>query len=190
MKKRILQQLLQKNEDGFTLIEGLIAIGIVGFIMAMVTVLLSIGTTAWAKQNARIKMETQAQDLIQLFTYGLRQSNPSTITITNLAGEAPNSLIKYTSYGKSSPVSIYLKTSTLANGTKKRQIFFAEPIGNTITPTYTPRPIADNVVELYFTFPKITDTSRVIVNFAAETYPLKNKSPVMYQTQETIYARN
>jgi prepilin-type N-terminal cleavage/methylation domain-containing protein len=190
MRARAVLQNVQRNDDGFTLIEGLIALGIIGFIMAMITFLLSVGTTAWAKQNARLKMETQAMSVIQILTYGLRQSNPSTITITNLSGETNNSLIKYTTYGSSNPVSIYLQTTTLSNGTKKRQILFAEPLGNTTTPTYSPRVMADNVVQLYFTFPKITDTSRVLVNYAAETYPLKNKSAVMYQTQETIYARN
>ncbi len=188
--RKILRPQQKLSEDGFTLIEGLITLGIVGFIMAIITVLLYIGTTAWTKQTTRIRMETQGQNFIQILTYDLRQAVPGTVKITNTAGEMNNSMITFTMNGKSSPVSFYMKTMTSSTGQKSRQIIYSEPYGNTITPSYSTQVLAQNVVSVYYTYPKISDTSRIMVNLSVELTPLKNKPPVMYQTQETIYVRN
>jgi Tfp pilus assembly protein PilE len=179
------------DEKGVTIVEVMMVVGIIGFIMALISTLSYVGVTAWQKQKTRVKLETQSQNFMYVATYQLRQANPSSIAISNLAGEMNNSLIVFTPSGKSNPVSIYLKTLKNSSGqVLARQAVYSEPLGNTVTPTYSQNVVATDVMSLYFTFPKITDTSRVLINLSMQAYPFKNKAPVYIQSQEMVNIRN
>ena len=179
------------NAKGTTIIELMMVVGLIGLVMALITSLSYTGITAWQKQSARIQLEAQAQSFMYVLSYNLRQADPSTVSISSLAGEMNESLITFSMAGKTNPVSIFLKTIA-GSGTKlDRQILISEPLSAASTIYSTnPQVLAQNVVSLYFTFPKIADTSRVMVNLTLQNTPLKNKEPVFLQTQETIYVRN
>lgn len=180
----------QLDEKGVTIVEVMMVVGIIGFVMAIISTLSYVGVTSWQKQKARTQLETQSQNFMYVLSYQLRQADPSTIAISNVSGEMNNSLIVFTPVGKSNPVSVYLRTLKDAGGNVlTRQAVYSEPLGNTVTPTYSQNALATNVLSLYFTFPKITDTSRVLVNLALQTYPFKNKEPVYIQSQEMVDIR-
>lgn len=179
------------NEKGVTIVEAMMVIGIIGFVMALISTMAYVGMTAWQKQKTRVKLESQAQSFMYITSFQLRQANPSTVSISNLSGEMNNSLITFTPAGKSNPVSVYLKTLTGSGGkVLSRQAIFSEPAGNTITPTYSQQVVATDVLSLYFTYPKIADNSRVLINLSLQNYPFKNKEPVAIQSQEVVDIRN
>ena len=182
------------GEEGTTLIELLITIGLIGFTMSLIFVLTYAGVRSYASQSARVQMETQSQALMYVLTEKLRQAQPGTIGIANLAGENNESMIFFTMTGQTNPVTIGLKT--IKNGAGKitdRQVFMWEPqyIGSS-TATYNSNGVllATNVVSLYFTLPFINDSSRVQVSLAQEKYPFVNQPAVNLQTTQVIYARN
>jgi hypothetical protein len=176
------------DEKGVTIVEVMMVVGLIGFIMGIISTLSYVGVTAWQKQKTRTQLESQAQSFMYVATYQLRQANPSTISISNAAGEMNNSCISFTPAGKSNPVSIYLHTLTSGGVTLSRQAVFSEPVGSPVA--YSQNVVATNVMSLYFTFPKISDTSRVLVNLSLFAYPFKNKEPVLIQSQEMVNIRN
>jgi len=179
------------NSRGQSLIEALIVVGVIAFVMGLVLVLANTGLTAWQKQSARVNLESYAQHVMTVLSYNLHQAQPGTVSMPKYPGELNESQISFKLIGSSNPVSMYLKSVLTSSGAvADRQVIFTEPKGNTTTPAYTPVVLAANVISLYFTYPKISDTSRVLVNIALQSTPLKNKSPVIYQSQEVIYIRN
>lgn len=180
---------LRLNQKGITMVEVLIVIGVIMFVMSMVTVLSKVGLTAWQKQTARVKLETYAQNVMTVLAYNLRQAQPGTVSISNNTGELNESMITFKLIGNTNPVSIYLQSQKNSSGTiVNRQVIFTEPEGS--TPSYLPKVLATNVVSLYFTYPKISDTSRIMANIALRSVPLKSLSAVYFQSQEIIYVRN
>lgn len=184
------------SEKGVTIIEALMVMAVIGFVMSLISVLAYTGVSAWQKQSVRIQLESQAQNFMYVLSYNLRQAQPGSVAISNYPGEMNESMISFTLTNGSNPVSIYLKTIKNAAGTvMDRQVFLSEPRyknAATPTPTYATggELLATNVVSLYFTFPKISDTSRVLANIALQKSPMKNKLPVIYQAQQVIYVRN
>jgi type II secretory pathway pseudopilin PulG len=172
------------------MVEMLIVVGIIGLAMALLAKMTLAGLRAWEKQWSRLKLERQAQSFMYALSYNLRQAQPGTVAISNYPGEMNNSMITFTLVNGSNPVSFYLKT--LKSGTRimERQVVFYEPYGNTTTPSYAPKVLASDVLSLYFTYPKISDTTRVIANISLYSTPLKNQDPVFFQSQETVYVRN
>jgi len=183
-------RLFRKNSRGITIIEALIVIGVIGLAMALMSKLTLSGLRAWEKQWARVKMERQAQNFMYVLSYNLRQAQPATVAITNYPGEMNNSLITFTLVGQTKPVTFYLKTIKSGSKIMVRQAIFVEPKGNTTTPTYAPQVLATDVLSLYFTYPKIADTSRVAANISLYGTPLYKKDPVFFQSQETIFIRD
>jgi hypothetical protein len=106
------------------------------------------------------------------------------------------SMITFTMVNQSSPVSIYMRTVNATGGSsaQDRKIWMLEPSYTNSTPTTvsygTGQILASNVVSLYFTYPKIADTSRIQVSLSMQQAPLQNKPPVSYMTTEVIYVRN
>jgi hypothetical protein len=179
------------NSKGFTLTEAMMVIGITMFVMSLVVSLAYTGMSAWQRQTARMQLESDAQNVMYILTYNLRQAQKGTVSISSLGGEQPMSLIYFTPINKSNPVSMFLKSVTTPGGkVMKRQIRFAEPKGTVASPVYTEKVVAQDVVSLYFTFPMVSDPSRVLINLGLQKRPFKNKAPVVYQAQEIVYVRN
>lgn len=166
-------------------------LGVIGFIMSLIAVLAYTGVSAWQKQSARLQLESQSQNFMYVLTEKLRQAQPGTVQISNYAGEMNESMITFTQSGQGSPVSIYLKSLKGSGGAVDRQVWMFEPAGPA-TPVYSAQGqlLAANVVSLYFTYPNISDTSRILVNLSMQKVPFKNKPPVYYQAQEVVYVRN
>lgn len=187
---------LKLNDKGATMIELMIVVGIIAFVMSLLTLLSYTGVTAWQKQSARVKLEAEAQNFMYVLSYKLRQAQPGTVSISRFPGETqPNSMITFTMVGQSSPVSCFLRTLTGPGGKiMHRQVVLLEPVF--LTPVASPvyggsgNILATDVVSLYFTYPKISDNTRVLVSIAVERVPFKKKVPVSYQAQEIIYIRN
>lgn len=177
------------NDRGITIIEALMVMAVIGFIMSLIATLAYFGVTAWQKQSTRLQLESQAQSFMYILTEKLRQAQPGTVSISNYSGEMNESLITFTMVGQTNPVSIYLKTTTGTGGAEDRKIWMFEPSS---TGTYLPggQMLASNVISLYFTYPSSSDSQRVIASISLQKYPLKNKAPVTYADQETIYIRD
>lgn len=170
-------------------------LGVIGFIMSLIAVLAYTGVTAWQKQTVRLAMENQAQSFFYVLTEKLRQAQPSSVAISNYAPttEMNMSMITFTETNQTNPVSIYLKTVKGTGSIQDRQIWLLDPeyVTNTSTASYSGgQVLASNVVSLYFTYPKISDTTRIQVSLSMEQYPFKNKPPVDYQATQVIYVRN
>lgn len=183
------------SEEGVTIIEALMVMAVIGFVMSLIATLAWFGVSSWQKQSTRIQIETQAQGFFYILTEKLRQAQPSTVSISNYPGEMNESMITFTPTNQSSPISIYLKTLTGPGGQiTDRQILMFEPeyAVNTAVASYSAggQVLASNVVSLYFTYPMISDTSRIMVSLSQEKYPFKNKPPVNFQSTQVIYVRN
>src|SRR5437016_4427137 len=84
--QKLKTQNLKLNEKGVTLIEVMMVIGIIGFVMSLIATLSFVGMRAWQKQNARVKLESQAQNFIYILSYDLRQAQAGTVAISNYPG--------------------------------------------------------------------------------------------------------
>ncbi|HJT24138.1 MAG TPA: hypothetical protein VJ873_06145 [bacterium] len=168
--------------------------GVIGFIMSLIAVMAYTGVTAWQKQSTRLQMENQAQNFMYILTEKLRQAQPGTVSISNVSGEMNESEIYFNLVGQNNPVTFCLKTVTGTGGAQDRKILFFDPeyTGNTTTATYLAggQVLASNVISLYFTYPNVSDTSRILVSLSLQKYPFKNKPPVYYQASEEVYVRN
>lgn len=185
---------LRLSAEGVTLIEAMMVMAVIGFIMSLIAVMSYTGVTAWQKQSTRLQMENQAQNFMYLLTQKLRQAQPSTVTITNQPGEMNESEIYFTMTGQTSPVTFCLKTTSGTGGAVDRKILMFDPktIGSTPTASYLSggQVLASNVVSLYFTYPNISDSSRILISLSMQQYPFKNKPPVYFQSSEEVYVRN
>lgn len=183
-------------EEGVTIIEALIVMGIIGFVMSLIFTFSYLGVRSWQNQTVRAKLIRQAQDFTYVASYQLRQAQQGTVIITNYPGEASNSLITFTPIGKSNPVSIYMRTVTQVQSgvtvSLSRQVFFKQVTSFAGTPTVSVNDevLATDVASLYFTYPDASDDSRVLMCISLRKQPLKTASPVDVQQQETVNIRN
>jgi prepilin-type N-terminal cleavage/methylation domain-containing protein len=190
---------LPLGEEGVTMIEYLIVIAIIGIVMSAIATISLQAIKSYGNQNARLQMESQAQNFIYILTEKLRQAAPGTVSISNFTPPAENneSMIIFTEINQSNPVSIYLKTTTGTGGkVLDRRILMFEPLysvsGGVTTVTYSTggNVLASNVVSLYFTYPMINNNSRIQVSLSQEKIPFAKQVPVDLQTTQVIYTRN
>jgi type II secretory pathway pseudopilin PulG len=177
------------DSKGITLVETLITIALIGIAMALLAKMMFAGNQAWQNQWARVKMESQAQKVITLLTYNLRQAVPNTVAISNQTGEMNNSMITFNRTDGSGSYSFYMKSLMKGTTVMEREVVFTAPasIGSANPVTNV---LATDVLALYFTYPNLPDTSRVIANISMYKHPLNATQPVFFQSQETIYIRN
>jgi len=164
-------KLSKLDEKGQTMIDMMITVALIGIVMAVIATLTLAGVRAWQKQFARQKLERQAQSFMYDLSYQLRQAQTNSVGISNLSGEMNNSLIWFIPVGQSNPVSFYLQSVKKSGGSvMERQAVFAQPItwisGGVTTTTYSHNVLATDFLSLLFTYPDITDPSRVVANIS------------------------
>ncbi len=86
----------RKKSRGFTLIEMMITVAIVGIIAMMVPTILTNVTQFFRLSSARLETQRAARDTLSQINQALRQAQASTIVISQETGQPPISSISFT----------------------------------------------------------------------------------------------
>lgn len=97
---------------GFTLVELMIVIAIIGTVAAIAAPLLVNMTSFWRLTQARSVIERDARSAMDLMNRSVRQASSSTIILSNLSGQPPYSEINFTDI-KGNVVSFYQEGNVL-----------------------------------------------------------------------------
>src|SRR5947207_15899180 len=87
---------MKRQEAGFTLIELMIAVALLGVGMAFMTNTFLKGWELWKRNYTDLLLQRQGRMAMEQIVQGLRQAEPSTIVIDSLAGEPKFSRISFT----------------------------------------------------------------------------------------------
>ncbi len=166
---------LARNGKGYTLIELMMAVAIIGIMFSVAPAMLLQGTRFFRQNSARIEIQREARDSMDLISRSLRQAKADTVVVDQLSGEPPYSRITFSrpdSGDGTDTVSFYRKGKSLfmtRGGTKE---------------------ISRDIRYLGFTYPSTGDKSIISISLTMEIGTYENRTKALQLSVERVRLMN
>jgi len=167
------------GERGFTLIELMIAVALLGVGMAFITNMFLNGWRLWKRSYDELNIQRNTRDAVALITRSLREASAATVSISTPAGAQQFGQISFrTGQGvgwifRQSGTSIIYVTQMQAG----------PATGTTIL-------LTSDVDSLTFVYPNLQDTHLIDVGLTARKIPYSKGNPIIVQIVERVLMRN
>ena len=163
----------QLNRRGYTLVEIMIGVAILGILGAVVTNLFIGGVRFWRLSIAKSEIQRDARTYLDAIGRTLRQAQASTVTIDRLNSSQP-------AYSRISFTTIQGKSMAYyQNGIRLCQLINGS--------TYY---LADNLRNIYFTFPRTDDADIVSISLCFEKATYTGGTKALHLSVEKIRIMN
>lgn len=177
--------------SGITMIEAMITIGIIGFVMSLIVVMTNVGVTAWKRQYTRLKMEQDAQAVMNHLSMNLRQARANSVVISRWNTKMDYSLISFDRVDAADLRHYYFLRTVGTGETASRNLMYSMPsVDGAGVTVWSETILATNVMHLFFTFPNYNNRTQILANATFRRLPFRGKAPVVVQAKEIIYARD
>jgi prepilin-type N-terminal cleavage/methylation domain-containing protein len=156
---------------GFTLVEALMVVAIVGVVFGLAPTLLIQMTRFFRQNRARVEIQRDARNALDLINRNLRQAKASTVVVDAAASQPPYSRIAFTK-AQGSSLTFYQQGKTLymvSGGTKA---------------------ISSNLRYLAFTYPRSDDDNIISVSITMETGTFETKTKALQLSVEKVRVMN
>ena len=169
-----------KNNKGFTLIEAMIVVGIIGILGALIAQLTLTGFRGWAYNLASYQIKQKVKNSRDLMINDLRYARSHTVEVSSLdATEPPFSRVTYTDVTGNAR-SFYQEDGKLIST-------YQRP-GQTLTATEI---IDGDLVRFHIYFPDIKDYTRLNIVLGLSRMPYKDAArPVRIDLSGKVELRN
>lgn len=160
---------------GYTVTELMLVVAIIGVVFLVTPTLLIQINRFFSQNRARIEIQREAREALDLINRNLRQAQADTVVIDQLSGEPPYSRISFRRLkpdGSTSSMSFYQQGGTLymsATGAKA---------------------VSKNLRYLAFTHPRTTDDSIVSVSLTTETGTYESQTKALHLSVEKVRIMN
>lgn len=166
------------GERGFTLIELMIAIALLGIGLAFITNMFLNGWRLWKRSYDELLLQRDTRDTMALMTRALREGKPGSIAIDSIGGNPLYSRIVFQDgrgqswlFRQNGSVAEYVLTT--AQGVSSTNFLMR------------------NVTVLNFTFPNYRDFTLVDVSLVASKKPYSDaRQPILIELVERVMLRN
>jgi len=159
------------NRRGYTLTEAMLVVAIVGIVFALGPAILIQMTRFFRQTRARIEIQRDARNVLDLINRNLRQAKASTVVVDAAGGQPPYSRASFTR-AQGNALTFYQQGTTLymvSGGTKA---------------------ISGNLRYLAFTYPRSDDDNIVSVSIAMETGTFESKTKALQLSVEKVRIMN
>lgn len=159
------------SEGGFTLVELMISMALIGLGMSWVAIQFTRGLDLWRRNWTDLIVQQQTRSSMARIVQAIRQAKPGTLRVGNETGEALYSRVAFTHVSDDAWV-------IFKRGAK---LYVAEAGTTTF--------LADGVEALQFTYPSFQDTALLDVGLTVSR-TASSKVFVRLQLTERVYLRN
>ncbi len=166
-----------KRIRGFTLVELMITVALVGILMSVGPNLLLNIFRFWRMQIARVDVNQNARKSLDLVNRTLRQASSSTITVSNRPNQPPYSWIQFTVDKGTGPV-------------VGRYGFYQEGKNLQYMKDGSTSTVADNLRYLAFTYPKSDDSGIIAVSMTFEESTYAGQTKALQLSIEKVRVMN
>lgn len=163
---------IQKCHKGFSLIELIISLAIIGLVGLLVSQFFLTGIKLYSITSANIETQRDARVILDVIIKYLRQATSESIELTNKAAQPPYSYISFT---------------TIAG--KSFQFY---QVGNKLYLACdgSTRVLSQNLYSLTFAFSQFTDLSNVYISLSTKKKTYSGQSSVIQLTEEKVRIMN
>lgn len=161
----------RSSRSGFTLIEALMTVAIMGIVFALGPALLLQMTRFFRQNRARVEIQRDARNVLDLINRNLRQAKASTVVVDAASGQPPYSRIAFTK-AQGNALTFYQQGTTLymvSGGTKA---------------------ISSNLRYLAFTYPRSDEDNIISVSITMETGTFETKTKALQLSVEKVRVMN
>ncbi len=167
------------NKRGFTLIELMIVIAIVGVVSVITTNYMVNITRFFRISQARIEIQRDARRCIDLINRNARQSSASTVIVSRFnSSQPPWSMIEFTDI-KGTQWKFY------QNGTN-----FYMSVKKTTDLSFNTQKIAENLRALIFAYPRLDDDTIISISICFEKATYEGHAKALQMSVEKIRIMN
>ena len=164
----------QKFSQGYTLIEVMLVVALLGTLLTLGPGLLT-QTTRWFQQNkARINIQREARDVLDIVNRNLRQAQVDTVIVDQLSGQPPYSRITFTRLTPSS-------TKTISFYQQGKTLYLVD--GGT-------KAISRNLRYLGFAYPRTEDGTIISVSITTEAGTYEGQTKALQLSVEKVRIMN
>lgn len=166
----------RRSEAGFTLVELMIAVGILGVGLAFAVNAFLGGWQLWKRTFDDLLLQSKARRVMGIVTQALREAKPGTLTL-------------------SSPSGMYSRVDFVDGRGRgwafKKTAWKADYVMRTADGvTTTTNFLTDNVAFLSFTFPSFQDRGMIDVGITLSSTPYTRARKLVVQLSERVMFRN
>lgn len=161
---------------GYTLTEAMLTVAILGIVASSAPSLLLQMNRFFRQNNARVAIQREAREALDLINRNLRQAQASTVVIDQVAGEFPHSRIAFTRLtpsGTTDTMSFYRQGSSL---------FMVR--GTNVTT------ISKNLRYLGFSYPRTDDAKLISVSLTTEAGTFQGQTKALQLSVEKVRIMN
>lgn len=161
----------RSRRAGYTLTEAMLVVAVVGVVFALAPALLIQMTRFFRQNRARVEIQRDARNVLDLINRNLRQAKASTVVVDAAGGQPPYSRIAFTK-AQGNALSFYQQGTTLymvSGGTKA---------------------ISANLRYLAFTYPRSDDDGIISVSITMETGTFEAKTKALQLSVEKVRVMN
>lgn len=166
-----------RSRAGYSLTELMMVVAIIGAVAMIGPAALIQMNRFFRQNNARIAIQREARDALDLINRNLRQAQASTVVVDQLSGEFPYSRISFTRMtpsGGTSSMSFYQQGAKL--------MMTQDAIGA--------RPIASNLRYLAFSYPRTDDAKLISVSLTTEAGTYQAQTKALHLSVEKVRLMN
>ncbi len=177
------------GETGFTLIEVMIAVALLGVGLSFITQMFLGGYRLWKRSFDELIIQRQARTGLSFITQALREAAPGTVKISTPAGMPMFSEIQFKD-GRDRNWWFHQKLRQY-DSKMGTTIYEVDYWMNTGTGAGTTQFLADHVDAISFVYPSFQDTRLIDVGITMRVLPYRNVAvPVVIQLVERVLMRN
>jgi len=177
---RNFRPLRSRTESGFTMVELMIAVALLGIVLSWIVSLFMIGWKNWKVNFDTLTAQQGARRAMSIMVQAIREGRTGAVVIDKPANGPNFSRITFTD-GRWRGWVFY------QNGSKLMGVVPLVQGPNASTTQF----LADNVQAVFFTFPSFSDQGLIDVGLTIRKYPFQGANrPVVIQLVERVMLRN
>lgn len=166
-----------RRNAGYTLTEAMLTVAILGIVSSTAPSLILQMNRFFRQNNARVAIQREAREALDLINRNLRQAQASTVVIDQVAGEFPHSRIAFTRLtpsGSTVSMSFYRQGSSLFM----------------VRGTSAARAISTNLRYLGFSYPRTDDAKLISVSLTTEAGTFQSQTKALQLSVEKVRIMN
>ncbi|PIR19262.1 MAG: hypothetical protein COV48_02950 [Elusimicrobia bacterium CG11_big_fil_rev_8_21_14_0_20_64_6] len=166
-----------RRTAGYTLTEVMLTVAILGIVASMAPSLLLQMNRFFRQNNARVAIQREAREALDLINRNLRQAQASTVVVDQVAGEFPHSRIVFTRLtpsGSTVSMSFYQQGSSLFM----------------VRGTSAARALSKNLRYLGFSYPRTDDAKLISVSLTTEAGTFQGQTKALQLSVEKVRIMN